>query len=728
VDSDDALPLNPNESADLDGDGIGNVVDTDDDGDGVFDAYDLFPLNPNEWEDSDADGLGNNEDSDDDNDGYADDVDAFPLDPAESFDTDNDGIGDVYDLDDDGDGVPDHLDQMPLNPDETLDTDGDLLGNNRDLDDDNDGMSDEFELANGFDPLNPLDAVFDSDADGVTNGEEALANTNPHIDDYAPTITSLRSVELYADHTFTNLSLEELVSLSDVVVEDGRDGVGCCNLTALGFEGGSKNVPSGLYSILWRANDVAGNVTQLEQIISVHPLVNFDSDQVVGEGSTVRVKVELSGIAPQYPVEIPFAVLGDADSLDAVIAERKFIISSGTSGYIDIVINSDFSVEGDESLILELDAGLNTGVNKRQVITISEDNIIPRASANLLQQGHIVTSFAKDLGEATVRLNIQDFNVGDTHIIDWDIPDYLNAQISANQLEVYIQPSTVTLPDEIKGLAQISVSVTDSGAGELTTTENINIPIVDSQPRLSTTDTDRDGISDITEGYADDDNDGLPAYLDVTGVPYRQPLHVNAAEVQLMETEPGLRLTLGKFARQQYSDGVQMSDVEINNTGLITPDDLVHTNEYFDFEIKDIRPIGRSVAVVIPLSKAIPTHPVYRKFTVEGQWQNFVLDANNAVYTSDPVNGVCPAPHSVSYTAGLTTGDTCLKLMIEDGGPNDADGIANGTVDDPGGIANISNETLTKEETPETSSSGGSIGFISLLLIALVRIRKSMLR
>jgi hypothetical protein len=40
----DALPLNPNESVDTDGDGIGNNADTDDDGDGIPDAQDGFPL------------------------------------------------------------------------------------------------------------------------------------------------------------------------------------------------------------------------------------------------------------------------------------------------------------------------------------------------------------------------------------------------------------------------------------------------------------------------------------------------------------------------------------------------------------------------------------------------------------------------------------------------------------------------------------------------------------
>jgi hypothetical protein len=44
ADSADAFPLNPGESVDTDGDGIGNNADTDDDADGIPDAQDGFPL------------------------------------------------------------------------------------------------------------------------------------------------------------------------------------------------------------------------------------------------------------------------------------------------------------------------------------------------------------------------------------------------------------------------------------------------------------------------------------------------------------------------------------------------------------------------------------------------------------------------------------------------------------------------------------------------------------
>ena len=71
-----------------------NSASEDSDGDGVVDPDDDLPLDPNESIDTDGDGIGNNEDSDDDDDGVADSIDVFPLDPTEWADSDGNGIGD----------------------------------------------------------------------------------------------------------------------------------------------------------------------------------------------------------------------------------------------------------------------------------------------------------------------------------------------------------------------------------------------------------------------------------------------------------------------------------------------------------------------------------------------------------------------------------------------------------------------------------------------------------
>ncbi len=142
-DINDAFPNDPSESADADGDGIGDNADRDGDNDGFNDIDDAFPMDVTEWLDSDEDGTGDNADTDDDNDGVADVDDRFPTNPAESVDTDLDGAGNNSDSDDDNDTVADVADAFPLDPSESNDLDGDGIGDNADEDRDGDGVNDE---------------------------------------------------------------------------------------------------------------------------------------------------------------------------------------------------------------------------------------------------------------------------------------------------------------------------------------------------------------------------------------------------------------------------------------------------------------------------------------------------------------------------------------------------------------------------------------------------------
>jgi hypothetical protein len=61
----------------------------------------------------------------------------------------------------------------------------DLTG---DLDADNDGMEDAWELANSLDPNQDVDAAFDTDGDGLTNGAEFLYGSAPGTANVAPAL------------------------------------------------------------------------------------------------------------------------------------------------------------------------------------------------------------------------------------------------------------------------------------------------------------------------------------------------------------------------------------------------------------------------------------------------------------------------------------------------------------------------------------------------------------
>ena len=151
------------------------IGDTDSDDDGVDDGADAFPNDPNESSDLDGDGIGDNADTDRDGDGVNNDQDAFPNDPNESSDLDGDGIGDNSDLDRDGDGVNNDEDAFPNNPNETADLDGDGIGNNSDLDRDGDGVNNDEDFYPD-DPARSQDPNNDSDGDGVPDINDDYPN------------------------------------------------------------------------------------------------------------------------------------------------------------------------------------------------------------------------------------------------------------------------------------------------------------------------------------------------------------------------------------------------------------------------------------------------------------------------------------------------------------------------------------------------------------------------
>lgn len=148
---------------------------------------------------------------------------------------------------------------------------------------------------------------------------------------------------------------------------------------------------------------------------------------------------------------------------------------------------------------------------------------------------------------------------------------------------------------------------------------------------------------------------------------------------------------------------VTLANIGIVDAGTFPEDDIAQSciGGCFDFILSGITP-GTSASIVLPLSTAVPAKAdpdnsiVYRKL-LNGRWVNF--DTTVDTYRSAPgtVTGSdvsCPPATSTDYV-GLTTGHRCLLLTITDGGPNDADGLADGSIADPGGLAEITRVVST---------------------------------
>jgi hypothetical protein len=225
-------------------------------------------------------------------------------------------------------------------------------------------------------------------------------------------------------------------------------------------------------------------------------------------------------------------------------------------------------------------------------------------------------------------------------------------------------------------------------------------------------DIDVDGIPDSVDSVTDDGS----LLEDQVG---------NPALAQRLETEPGLSLRRGRTSLAAGRTGalIAMSDivtVGVGEGGLpLGADSYDNVGGIFDFEIHGL-PVGGTARVVLPLQTVIRQGSVYRKFDPVSGWHNLVEDAGNAVASTSSAFGLCPGPASDAYVTGLQPFADCVRLTLQDGGPNDADGSADGVIRDPGGVAIAE----AVEEGNTSNVSGGAFLALWLPLAALLRWRR----
>lgn len=485
----------------------------------------------------------------------------------------------------------------------------------------------------------------------------------------------------------------------------------------------------------------------IEDDDQVMPKVDFNINEVVERGAEIKLRLKLSAPAPAA-VQIPYTVSGSAQA-----AVHHDIPASGTvevaQGESEAVLT--FATrpdperdDADVDVVFSMGTPVNArrGVNTRKTVTLTSRNLPPRVRLVITQPddaNHPLSLVRAFGGLVHVTAQVTDFNAGDTHTFDWS---GTNSSMTRLNIEPHIytfEPASLA-----PGPYRVRVWVTDVPTGSAApraTMAEVQVFVSGENPALTNGDPDQDGLPDRDEGRVDRDEDGIIDMYDHAGLqPHELPALFSGAKdkLYLIRTEPGLRLRLGEISligsQQARILGVQaavtLEEVAAfgggeGTKGQFPIDDHEHRGGVFDFEIHDLPVAGAAYKVVIPLLEPLPARATYRKYTAVRGWRDFVVEGMNAIASAQGGDlGTCPPPGDSAYVTGMREGHKCLQLTIVDGGPNDADGVANYVIRDPGGPAvRVVEPDVDTGDDPcgaMVCGSGSGMGAVNPALLALL--------
>jgi len=470
--------------------------------------------------------------------------------------------------------------------------------------------------------------------------------------------------------------------------------------------------------------------------------VNFGPDQIVAEGAMITVPVVRHKAEDNDSITVTYTVSGSATNPDDHNAVAGSITIPWPQSSANISFNTVLDVvpETNETVVFTIQTISSAGYlgeKSTHTVTITEENIAPMTTLVATQgagQTHLVVA---SNGLVTLTATVVDPNVADNHGYDWGLTNnsLVDDNLDADPASFVFDPSALAA-----GFYKVKVIVTDDGTIPLAVTNELLLEVVATEPVLGSEDSDGDYYTDAIESYDDSDGDGIPDYLDVSS-PNVVGRNLALNELQqlpqhhksyVMRTEPGLTLRLGDIAFVAGSDSALVSADEIVNFGngeggmatAMEKDTIPNVGGYFDFEITNLPVAGMSASVVIPQFDALPEGARYRKYHPVSGWGDFVEDGKNSLASAAGIPGICPLPGDAAYTAGLTVGDLCVQLTIEDGGPNDTDGTVNYVIEDPGQVgavkqaAVVTTDSNDKQEA-SNNSGGGIFNMIMLLTFFL---------
>ncbi|MCE9784084.1 Ig-like domain-containing protein [Shewanella algae] len=478
-------------------------------------------------------------------------------------------------------------------------------------------------------------------------------------------------INIPADVTANATGLFTRVNLGRVGAIDSDD-----NPIPVSLLNGFPFFAPGQHLAYWKTTDGKGVSATASQLVTVYPRINLGASKTVANFTRVQVPVLLNGSAPEYPMEIRYSVSGDAIAgQDHDLASGSLLLSQGMSTSLEFNVFADLTAGQQKSLTITLDGDQNPGHNAATEIRISNNNLAPNLSLSASQQGEMRSSVSSSDGLVTVTAEVADPNPADNISLSWSSePAMTNLSTSAN--EFTFDPAVLA-----PGIVTLTLNAMDDGSPQLGSSKSLKLLLLAQLPALGETDANNNRLPDSAEGYGDPDGNGIPAYLQGDHPCNVIPEQLSRPNSYLAEAQPGICSRKGLLSLQRLDKGIELED------GSMLPDDSEGkiVGGLFDFELEGSE-YGGSVSIVIPQVQAIPAQAQYRKYVASG-WQEFVTDANNQVFSSAGEPGYCPPMGDASWQSGLTEGHWCVQLLIQDGGPNDGDGQANGTIVDPGGVA-----------------------------------------
>ena len=506
------------------------------------------------------------------------------------------------------------------------------------------------------------------------------------VDTTSPEFTS-QSKLTYAQGILANI----LPTLQGVFSEDIVDGLIQVELA----DPEKQFLPAGIHNVAVTFADNSGNAGEGTVTVNILPLLSIVNSKNAVSGTTVRIDIEST--APILPENYPFYIQYSLQSPTQFYYLGKYIYSPEQM-FIDIDISD--SAQANETYYIELlDSDMGLSVQRTSSIHVIDENLIPTINLSVHQNNSVVAAVDKTAGLVEITANIQDVN-NDEISLKWQLPDAI-VPVETRAHSIVLNPESIASNNII-----ISVIAEETTTAErYSVTKSLNISLLSNLPELSLTeDTDNDGISDREEGFVDSDNDGIADYLDNNTITHHLPLMNTHKPIQ---TVIGSSLSLGSVIKSSTSPLVANSIIDdsalasfTQGLGLDNTTDS-HTNRItpmmnFIVTGDNIRQDGAIVVIPLPDNATIPAQANFRKYISTQGWFTFVEDGINTIASALlDNNNNCPTPNSVEYTSGLTTGHQCIQLIIEDGGPNDADGLTNGQVEDPGVLTSFTNTAPT---------------------------------